>query len=328
MKNTYQHNMELMKKIKPSMSYNGENLPKWQKEAKEKLAQLLGLDRFTKVVPNVQIEYVKGNETRFTFLSEEGYRVPCHLLLPEGVDNPPLMICVQGHSTGMHISLGRPKYEGDAEKIVSGDRDFAIRALKEGFAAVTIEQRNFGELSSVDGKPGCIYSKLTAELFGRTTVGERVWDVMRLIDVIEAQFNTVVDTKRICLMGCSAGGTTTIYTAALEERIVLAMPICAVCTYKDSIGGMPHCPCNYVPHIAEYFDMNDLIAMACPKYYIQVNGEQDNIFPIAPAKEVYEKGIMAYKDMGIEDRCAFVMGPGGHRFYADLSWPHVHKFIK
>ncbi len=33
------------------------------------------------------------------------------MLLPDGVEKPPVIICLQGHSKGMHISLGRPKYD-------------------------------------------------------------------------------------------------------------------------------------------------------------------------------------------------------------------------
>ena len=59
--------------------------------------------------------------------------------LPDGVENPPVMICLQGHSTGMHISLGRPVYPGDVEMVSGGDRDFGLEILKEGYAALVLE---------------------------------------------------------------------------------------------------------------------------------------------------------------------------------------------
>ena len=331
MKTAYEHNKELMQLQKPSMAYDGKNLESWKKSAREKLSQLLGMDKFTKVDPELEIEYEKkidnATEIRFTFQSEKGYRVPCHLVLPDGVENPPVMICLQGHSKGMHISLGRPKYEGDERTISGGDRDFCVRALKEGYAAIAVEQRNFGECGGSELGPRCTESTLTAFLMGRTTVGERVWDISRLIDVIETSFADKVDISKICCMGNSGGGTTTVYVAALEERVVLAMPSCAMCTYKDSIGAMDHCPCNYVPNLANYFDMGDLLAMASPKYYIQVNGVLDDIFPIAGAEEVFSKGKLAYEELGCAERCEHVKGSAGHRFYADDAWPVVHKML-
>jgi hypothetical protein len=101
-----------------------------------------------------------------------------------------------------------------------------------------------------------------------------------------------------------------------------------MCTYKDSIGAMHHCPCNYVPHISEFFDMGDLMALAYPKYFIQVSGKEDNIFPISGAREVFEKGKAAYTDMNAADRIALVEGFEGHRFYADDAWPIVHQMME
>lgn len=333
MKTAYEHNKEIILNTKPCMSYDGsEDFNKWQKKAREKLSELLGMDRFVKVCPETEIEYAKKldncREIRFVFQSEEGYKVPCHILIPDGIEKPPLMICVQGHSKGMHISLGRPKYEGDEESIKSGDRDFCVRAVKEGFAAVVCEQRNFGECGGNERGPRCYESSMTALLLGRTTIGERVWDIMRLIDVIEQEFSDKVDVNNICCMGNSGGGTATAYAAALEDRIVLAMPSCAMCTYKDSIGTIEHCSCNYVPQIANFFDMNDLMAMACPKYFVQVSGKDDDIFPFHGAKEVFEKGMIAYKTNDAKHKCTLVVGNGGHRFYADDAWPFVHKYLQ
>ena len=331
MKSAYENNKELLNKQIPSMTYDGKDFETWKISAREKLSELLGMNKFINVDSEIEIEYEEkidnATEIRFTFQSEKGYRVPCHLLLPDGVQNPPVMICLQGHSTGMHISVGKAKYDGDEDMIKDGDRDFCLRAVKEGFAAVALEQRNFGECGGDEKGPRCYESSMTALLMGRTTIAERVWDVSRLIDVLEAEFKDKVNVNMICCMGNSGGGTATAYIAALEDRIVLAMPSCAMCTFKDSIAAMYHCSCNYVPKIAEFFDMNDLMAMACPKYYIQVSGIQDPVFPIFGAEEVFEKGKRAYKEYQAEHRCALIKGNGGHRFYADDSWPIVHKYL-
>jgi len=331
MKTAVQHNRERLKTVSPTMSWQGEELPQWQQKARERLRELLGMDRFQRVEPNLCVEYERkvdnATEIRFTFQSEEGYRVPCHLFLPDGVENPPVIICLQGHSTGMHISMGRSKYEGDEKLISGGDRDFCVRAVKEGFAAVAMEQRGMGECGGNETGPKCQETSMTALLMGRTTIGERVWDISCLIDMLETEFADRVDTKKICCMGNSGGGTATAYAAALEERIVLAMPSSAVCAYKESIGKFRHCVCNFVPKIAEYFDMSDLIAMAWPKYYVHVHGVDDWSFKIEGARAVFEAGKTAYASMGDQERIAFVEGNEGHRFYADDAWPIVHKFL-
>lgn len=316
----------------PAMAYPGGDPENWKPAAREKLRSLLGLHRILPVQPQLEIEYENvtptHTEIRFTFQSEAGYRVPCHLLLPTGVTNPPVLICLQGHSTGMHISLGIAKYPGDEQLIAGGDRDFCVRAVQEGYAAIAMDQRGFGECGGTETGPKCFEASLTSLLQGRTLLGERVWDVCRLMDVLEDFFADRLDTTRICLMGNSGGGTVTAYTAALDDRVVLAMPSSAVCTFRESIGAVRHCSCNYVPDIANWFDMGDLIAMAYPKYYIQVNGVKDPSFRISGAKAAFEAGRQAYLQGGAAHRCTLIEGPEGHRFYADLAWPIVHKYMR
>ena len=330
MKTSYCYTKELMKKVMPKLSYSGEDIEIWKKTAREKLKELLGMDKFIKVSPDMEIEYKKEkdefSEIRFTFESEKGYRVPCHLLIPKGIEKPPLVICLQGHSKGMHISLGRPKFDGD-EQSIKGDRDFVMQAVKEGYAAIAVEQRNFGECGGTKDGPQCYESAMNTLIMGRTTIGERIWDVERLIDVIESEFSNLLDTKKICCMGNSGGGTATAYLAALEDRIILAMPSCAMCTYKESIAAMNHCSCNYIPNIANYFEMSDLMAMAYPKYYIQVSGIEDPIFPISGAEYIFNTGKKAYDDNNMSDKCSFIKGNGGHRFYAKEAWEKVNSIM-
>lgn len=332
MKCTYDYERELFRKVKPAMRYEGGDLQEWQKAARKKLWELLGMDGISPADPSLRVEWEKTHdgftEMRFVFQTEPGYFVPAHLLLPKGVKKPPLMICLQGHSPGMYISLGIVKQEKDELSIRGGNRDFCVRAVKEGYAAIALEQRSFGELKNPNKElDACLEPAMTALLMGRTTLGERVWDVCRMIDVVETHFADKVDVNAICLMGNSGGGTATAYAAALEERIKLAMPSCAICTFKDSIGAMHHCSCNYAPRIGLYFDMGDLIAMACPKYYVQVNGAEDRIFPLNGAKECFEQGKRAYEQAGCPNRLAHVIGEEGHRFYADQAWRIVHEYI-
>ena len=130
-----------------------------------------------------------------------------------------------------------------------------------------------------------------------------------------------VDTKRIGLMGNSGGGTITIYASALEERIGAAMPSCAFCGYKESIGAQRHCTCNYVPGIMKWFDMGDLTGLIAPRPLVVVNGKDDSIFPLDSANREFGVAESLYKAADAETMCRHVVGSEGHRFYAALGWP-------
>lgn len=290
----------------------------------------------TEIVP--KIEYTRSDdprfdEIRFTFESEPGLLIPAHLLLPKKAHrNPdakwPVVIGLQGHSSGMHISLGRVKYEGDESTINDGDRDFAIQAVSRGYAAVAMEQRGFGELDGTVSKGAnrCQQAAMQALMLGRTLLGERAFDVSRLIDALAAF--PECDLSRIGLMGNSGGGTTTFYTACLEPRIQIAMPSCSFCTLYDSIFSLHHCVCNYIPDLYADFEMADLSLLIVPRPLIIVCGKEDEIFPLAGVKEAYSKVRAIYEAAGVPDHCRLIIGWGGHRFYAEESWPVYAEMLE
>jgi len=317
---------QMMQEIIPSMRWQeGEDVAAWQEKARAKLREVLGLP-FASKAENFRIEWTKEddpkwNEIRFAFESEPGQDVVCHLVLPKAYEGKlPLAICMQGHGTGMHISLGWVKFPGDEDDF-TGDRDFAVQAVAKGFAALAIEQRAMGEGSpNANGSPNCNHPAYQAIMLGRTIIGERCHDVSCALDMVEEHFH-MIDLDRIFMTGNSGGGTTTIYATALDTRIKAAMPSCALCGYYASIGAMQHCPCNYIPGIMKYFDMADLVAMAAPRPYVAVNGVTDASFPIESAKQQVADARKVYAALGAEDKLRHVIGPEGHRFYKALAWP-------
>lgn len=320
----HSHNQTIMKNTTPALRYDGKQpFSAWQAEARTKLIELLGLEKFTRCEPLLDIEWEKEDENmteiRFTFQSEAGYFALCHLCVPKGAKEPlPLVICLQGHSKGMHVSLGRTLFPGEDPN--DADRGFALQAVANGYCALAIEQRNFGECGGTPEGPDCYNSTMAALLLGRTTAAERVWDVMRAIDVVTEHFSQV-DSKKIAVMGNSGGGTATFYTACIDERISLAMPSCSVCTYDDSIAAMRHCACNFVPHIREYFNMGDLAGLIAPRKMVVVAGKKDGIFPLHGVLESYALIENMYAAAGVPEHCRLVLGEGGHQFYPEQSWP-------
>jgi len=318
----------------PAMHYDGTvPLPQWQESAKAKLTELLGLplescdDCFTVTGTTLTDTH---REIAFEFQSEPGYFIPCQLLIPLGAEAPlPTVICLQGHSTGKHFSLGQKRYPSDTDESIAS-RCFAVQAVREGMCAVVMDQRYMGDAGhQPDGKPACLknHPALAAMMWGRTAIGERVWDISRLIDVMLCHLQEQVDPKKIICLGNSGGGTATFYAACMDERIALAVPSCAVCTYEASIMAMHHCACNYIPNIRRFFEMGDLGCLIAPRKYIQVNGIGDKIFPIDGAKASFDLIETAFAAAGKQDHCVHIIGGAGHQFYPDEAWPVIHKLL-
>ncbi len=331
--NPLQRHISLSSVRSPALRWDGVTPVATHREAcLDMLRKLLGMDTFTPCEPLFEItaedELHGHRHIHFTLQTEEGYFTHCDLLLPkEQAGKLPLCACLQGHSKGSHISLGLPKYPGDEETISGGDRDFCVRAVKEGFAALAIEQRAFGQCGGTERGPACDRPAMTALLLGRTLIGERVWDVSRVVDAIETHFGDLITMRGSVLMGNSGGGTATYYTACLEHRFDAFMPSCAVCTYHDSIVVTHHCSCNYVPSIARYFDMGDLAVMIAPKKLVVVCGKDDGIFPLHGVRETFGIIESLYKASDASENCALVVGDQGHRFYADDAWPVMKRLL-
>lgn len=324
-----------LKKTKPSMEFDPEKetFDEWKKKSKAKLYELLGLDKYEKTDDLFEIDYFHEHKDyikiRFTFQSEEGSRVPCCFAVPKKkiCEKPPVMICLQGHGTGMHISFGIAKYEIDEGKAENGDRNFAKQCIAKGICALAVEQRCFGERGG-NPRPDCTDAALTALLSGRTLIGGRVWDIMCVIDVIKKYLGEYCDTETIFCMGNSGGGTATFYASAMEDRIKAVIPSCAFCTYLDSIGKLHHCACNYIPHIAEYFDMAEIAGMSAPKPMVIVSGEKDGIFPLDSAKSEFTRLKKIYAAAGVPENCIHAIGSEGHRYYAEEGWGAFDRLVE
>lgn len=283
---------------------------------------------------NLRVEFTAGtaeyHETYFIFTAEPGADVPAHLLVPTHGQPPyPVMICLQGHTSGMHISLGRPRFPGD-EASIAEDRAYALQAIQQGYAALVIEQRAFGErrdqrpdhVRHVVDRP-CHFATLTALLLGRTLLGERVFDVSRAIDALAAFPD--LDLQRIGCVGDSTGGAIAYFAAALDARIAVTMPAAYVCSVRFSLGAIDHCEDHYLPGFLNYFDIGDIAGLIAPRGLVVVTGRDDPSFPLAGAEDAFATIRRIYVATNAPDRARLVVGDGGHRFFADLAWPVFHE---
>lgn len=328
-KNTHEYEYKNLQKNAPLLGYD-RNIPyeKWRLQVREKLTELLGLPLET-CDPCLTVESRERaedrTEIRFTVQTEPGYIVPCWLYIPAGVKSAPLTICLSGHGGGMQVAAGKPKNDQDRAALESWHhRAMGPRAVREGRCALIVEARSFGEASLEGYGTSCTEAAKIAMLMGRTTIGERVWDVMRILDAVLDTFPEVERENIVCT-GNSGGGTATYYLACMDERIAAAAPCCSVCTYEASIAAMPHCLCNHIPGIRKYFEMGDLACLIAPRKLVVAAGEKDDIFPIDGVRETYARTRQIYTAAGAPENCAMVVGELGHLNYADLLWEKLHE---
>ncbi len=325
----------LASKTEPQLAFSKEtDYAAWRNDVKNEFIKLSGLDRIEacgNCDPDMRIEYKKEKdgytEYRLTYQSEENYRVPSYLLIPNtGRESYPVAITLQGHSTGFHNSVGEIRYKSDIEYQPRGG--FGVQSVRHGYATLCIEQRGMGERRPRADEDSvyhsCNYTAMQALILGRTILGERVWDIHRGIDLLE-QFFLECDTDKIVITGNSGGGTTSYYAACYDERIKLCAPSCAFCPYPESIIAMSHCTCNYLPGALCSFDMQDLACLIAPRKLSVIAGSMDAIFPIDGVKRGFETAKAIYEAAGAEKNCTLTVTPRNHWWCEDIVWGEIDR---
>src|SRR5688572_27930371 len=129
----------------PALAFeSGRDFTAWQKALRLRLGEILSVRTAEAPLDSVverdsDHEHYSMDRVRFT--AEPGEHVSGYLLRPKRATTPlPVMICLQGHSPGVHISIGRAQSAADRAAIAGG-RDIALQAVKQGWAALAIEQR-------------------------------------------------------------------------------------------------------------------------------------------------------------------------------------------
>ncbi len=328
------HHRHVMDSIRPALSYRGGDVAAWQRRLRKKLKELVGIMPDTRVPLRARSlwkrEHRLGTIEKIVFAAEPASDVPAYVCLPKKAEPPyTFMICLQGHSTGMHNSIAVRQDDETVPLKIEGDRDFAIGCMRRGIAALCIEQRSFGErkekVQKQIGSHGCHDATMQALMLGRTLIGERVFDVDRGIDYLKTRKDA--NMKRVGVMGNSGGGTISVFSAALLPRLSFAMPSCYFCTFRDSIMSIYHCMDNYIPGLYRYAEMADVMGLFAPRPVVIVAGRKDPIFPIEGVREAFRSLKRIYRAAGAADRCRLVVGSQGHRFYARSAWPELLKIL-
>jgi hypothetical protein len=237
------------------------------------------------------------------------------------------MICIPGHGRGVDDLVGIDDQGRDRTDKSGYQHDFAIQMAEAGIAAVAIEPMGFGcrrdPLNARRGltQKGCEPIAGGALMLGQTVIGWRVWDIMRTIDYIATRPD--LDASRVGCMGISGGGTATLFAAALEPRLRVAMVSGYLNTFRDSIGSLAHCVDNYVPGILNWAEMSDIAGLIAPRPLFVESGEKDNIFPVNASVESFRAAREIYRVFGAEDRIEQEVFPGEHTFWGKRGIPFV-----
>ena len=311
----------------------------WREAFRPRLRQALGLDCLAADLSGHQPSAEKFEDEDLGTYIRESWRLwveptvplPFYLLRPKSANGPlPLVLTPHGHNHP-YLYVGITTNKEEEASLKDGDRDIAVQAVNEGYLVIAPTTRGFGETRTVEDRredklASCRVELLHGMLVGRTPIGERVWDISRLIDWATANLN--VHPRRIAITGNSGGGTVSLFAAACETRISVAVPSGYFCTFAGSIGSIFHCDCNYVPGILRLGEMDDVAGLTAPRPFCAIAGAEDPIFPLEHAKLAFSRLQRIYQVAGAPDNCELYIGKGGHRYYRDGAWPFIRRHFQ
>lgn len=295
----------------------------WRARLRAKLWELLGSwgdeERvaLNPRVVEVQEEDVYRRE-KLVYNTAPGITAVAYLLIPKGPALPrPAVLCPPGHGAGK---------EAVAQK--GTPQDYGVRYAEAGFVALAPEHIGFGERQELDrGDPqkGYRLTNLKLQLLGRTIIGLRLWDLQRALDLLQSRPEVLPD--RIGCAGLSLGGEMTLYLAALDERVRVAVISGFLNTFRHTFFAVEHCNCGYVPGILSYAEMGDIAALIAPRPLLVEAGKRDAGFPLEGAVEGYAIARRAYELLGMPERCDIEVFDGGHAFSGRKSLPWMEHWL-
>jgi dienelactone hydrolase len=317
----------------------------WQDKAREALIELTGLKQMEKdldgFTPKIQLGQAEKTNELFTralcsMETEPGVVIPFYLLIPKDA-NPaqplPLLICPHGHDKlGLHSYAGAFMDEKHSRKVLENQGDIGAQAARRGYVVIAPATRGLAEEVLVPdpkgrhGKRPCRAQLIHCLLAGRTPIGERVWDMQRLLDWAEK--HPLIDPKRIAMTGNSGGGVLTAYTAAIDTRIRVAIPSCSFTSVMSAEGFIFHCDCCLVPKLRDWGDWKELGGLVAPRHLLIVHGVDDSLHHPPTVEKLAVSIGKIFQAAGVPDHSALKWGNSGHRFYPKKMWPFIEKGLR
>jgi cephalosporin-C deacetylase-like acetyl esterase len=260
---------------------------------------------------------------KLAYESLPGLWVTANLYIPASGGGPfPAVLLAPGHeATGK-----QSQYSFGGNFARSGIMALAIDPLGQGERLQYFDPaKKASTIGGPTGEHG--EANVPAMLIGEDIARYFVNDSMRGIDYLISRKD--VNPERIGALGCSGGGTSTAYLAALDDRVKVAGVACYITSFKEllpSATGVQEAE-QSIPHFIEQgLDFADYVELFAPKPYAVISTMSD-MFPFEGARQSVEEAKGVYKLYGAEDKLQWITGPGGHGNLGPISPAILGFFI-
>jgi dienelactone hydrolase len=244
------------------------------------------------------------------FQSRPGLYVTANYYRPKVLPKPsekklPTVLYVCGHS-------GRGR---DGNK--TAFQDHGLWFASNGYVCLIVDTLQLGEVA---GKHHGTYNlgRFWWHSRGYTPAGVECWNGIRAIDYLCTR--PEVDPDRIGVTGISGGGATTVWIAAADDRVKVAVPVSGMSDLQSYVTNKVingHCDCMFV-HNAYQWEWTTILALFAPKPLLFANSDNDTIFPMDGNRRIVARLRQCYAMHGAKDKVDEYVSKGGHDYRPDL----------
>ncbi len=284
----------------------------------------------------ITVEVVdEGEYTREKVLydSEDGMAVVAYVLVPNDIapgEKRPAVLACHGHGFGKTDVCGLVHGEyARFNSINDHNYDYARQLALKGYVVVAPDWRGFGERKvggEIGGKDICDALFDKGMLLGLNLLTLNVWDAM--VSVSYLQSRPEVDPERIGCAGLSYGGTMTLFTTALDERIKCAVVSGYLNSFERFALSLGHfCGAQIPPGILQFGEASDVASSISPRPLLIEAGLKDFVFPIEATREAARRTREAYDVGGVPERFEVDEFDGEHRWSGAKAYDWMARWL-
>jgi hypothetical protein len=293
--------------------------------ARRELLDMLGLDPLPEKTPLAAV--VTGTIDRDAYRVEKlhfqslpGLYVTANLYLPKPLPKPaPAILYACGHAPEKHagVSFGnKTHYRHHGEWLA-----------RHGYVCLVVDTLQLGEIEGVH------HGTYNLDRWwwvsrGYTPAGVEAWNGIRAIDYLQSR--PEVDPERIGMTGRSGGGVATWWTAALDERVKVAVPVAGITDLRNQVVDncvRGHCDCMFMVN-THGWDYPAIAALIAPRPLLVGNTDADWIFPLDGVVRSFEQARRIYALSGAAGDIGLAIAAGPHQDGQELQLAALRWFDK
>lgn len=292
-----------------------------REEYRRQLLEMLGLDPLPEKTPLEPV--ITGTIDHGDFMVEKlhyqslpGLYVTGNLYRPKDLaGKAPTILYVCGHSKQKEgdVSFGNK----------TGYQHHGAWFARNGYVCLTIDTLQLGEIEGIHHGT-YDHGMWWWNSRGYCPAGVEAWNCVRALDYLETR--PEVDAAKFGVTGRSGGGAYSWWIAAIDERILCAVPVAGITSLHNHVvdGCVEgHCDCMYFVNTYEW-DFPLVAALVAPRPLLISNTDKDTIFPLEGVVDVHRKVRHIYELYGAGDKLGLQITEGPHKDTQEL---HIHAFV-